>query len=469
MARKSRSAEPESRRPQQTQASPTIARQQAFQALKRVFQGLSLSVAQTQTLDSLIDSRDRALANELVKGVLRWRWQLEYFLSRLLEKPVKKKDADVQLVLLLALYELMACRTPEYAIINEAVELVRASGNKGAGRKWAAPMVNAVLRRFSRERHQLMASIDNDRVRYSHPDWILQKIKTDWPEEWQQILQANNQRPAFWLRVNMKHCSADRYLQILEENNIEAAKSALAGHALKLSGGVDVLTLPGFADGDVSVQDAGAQLAAELLNADSVPGCRVLDLCAAPGGKACHLLERYTTIDSLHAVEVDADRMKRVNENMRRLKLKAELIVADARDYSNWWNGEMFDRILIDAPCSGSGVIRRHPDIKSLRRESDMEQLQKLQTEILSAAWQMLKSEGELLYVTCSVFKDENQRQIAAFIADHDDAVEIDIDAPWGVACEHGRQLLPGERDADGFYYCRLKKTLLLPGTGTGR
>jgi 16S rRNA (cytosine967-C5)-methyltransferase len=433
----------------------------ALKTLQQVFSGQSLSAVQIRIIDKLEDKRDRGLANEIVNGVLRWRWQLEFFIAQLLTKPLKPKDSDVQLILLMALYELTECRTPDYAIINEAVELVRKSG-----KKWAASLVNAVLRRFTREKEQLLVSINSpstseEQVRYSHPGWILEKIKNDWPDNWQQILDANNQRPTFWLRVNQRQYSAMQYQQLLSDNEIESDTTVLAGHALKLSHGVDVHTLPGFAQGAVSVQDVGAQLVAELLNVSD--NHRVLDLCAAPGGKTCHLLERYKTIKSLVAVEFDERRMLRVKENLQRLQLNTELnvdlIVADAREYRQWWNGDNFDRILIDAPCSASGVIRRHPDIKTLRRESDIEQLVKLQSEILSSAWQMLESGGELLYVTCSVFKDENQNQAADFLSQNNDAVEIKINVDWGKSCECGRQLLPGEQDADGFYFCRFKKT----------
>lgn len=434
------------------------ARLAGLKALKQVFSGLSLSAAQIQAIDKLEDRRDRGLANELVNGVLRWRWQLEYFVSKLLAKPLKSKDSDVQLILLMALYELIECRTPDYAIINEAVELVRAPAGKGAGKKWAASLVNAVLRRFTREKDQLLASMHDDRVRYSHPDWLLEKIKTDWPDNWQQIIQANNQRPAFWLRVNQSQCTTSRYQQLLGESQIESDVSPVAESALKLSHGMDVRTLPGFDAGQVSVQDVGAQLTAKLMNINTSGHYRVLDLCAAPGGKTCHLLECYKSIDYLLAVELDEQRMQRVRENLQRLQLNAELLVADARDYEKWWSGEKFDRILIDAPCSGSGVIRRHPDIKTLRRESDIPHLVKLQAEILLAAWQMLVAGGELLYVTCSIFKDENQNQIKQFIADHGDAEDIKIEAHWGKACEYGRQLFPGEEDADGFYFCHLRK-----------
>jgi len=442
-----------------SKAKVSAARSASLKALKQVFNGQSLSAVQPHTTDLLEDARDRGLANEIVNGVLRWRWQLEFFISQLLKKPLKPKDLDVQLILLMALYELQQCRTPDYAVINESVELVRHPGKGMPGKKWAAGLINAVLRNFTREQEKLSASIKDGVVRYSHPPWLLEKIKADWPQDWQQILDANNQRPAFWLRVNHLQSSTLQYQQRLEEEGLESETAAFADAALKLAHGVDVRALPGFAEGVISVQDAGAQLVAELLDVSA--GNRVLDLCAAPGGKTCHLLERYPDLDHLLAVELEEKRMSRVSENLQRLKLedRAELVVADARDVAHWQTGEKFDRILIDAPCSASGVIRRHPDIKTLRRASDIAPLVELQAEILSAAWPALAAGGELLYVTCSVFKDENQNQIQAFLSCTEDAAAIKIEADWGEACEHGRQLFPGEQDADGFYFCRLKKT----------
>ncbi|GMR01564.1 MAG: 16S rRNA (cytosine(967)-C(5))-methyltransferase RsmB [Gammaproteobacteria bacterium] len=439
-------------------AKVSAARAASLITLKQVFHGQSLSAVQVHTTDKLEDARDRGLANEIVNGVLRWRWQLEFFISRLLKKPLKQKDFDVQLILLMALYELNECRTPDYAVINESVELVRHPGKNMAGKKWAAGLVNAVLRSFTREKEKLHLLVADDAVCFSHPAWILDKIKNDWPQHWQQILDANNQRPAFCLRVNQLQYSVSQYQQLLVKEGLESSTVSLADHALKLSHGIDVRLLPGFTEGSVSVQDAGAQLVAGLLNVSETD--RVLDLCAAPGGKTCHILERYQSVDRLLAVELDAQRILRVSENLQRLKLgsRAELIVADARDTKHWWDGDKFDRILIDAPCSASGVIRRHPDIKTLRRESDIAPLAKLQSEILNSAWQMLEAGGELLYVTCSIFNDENQNQIQNFLSVNDDAVEIKINADWGMACEYGRQLFPGEQDADGFYYCRLKK-----------
>jgi len=442
-------------------AKVSIARQAAIKCLRQVFKGQSLSVVQVHTIDILEDQRDRGLANELVNGVLRWRWRLESFTDVLLSKPLKAKDIDIQLILLMALYELTECRTPDYAIINEAVELVRKSG-----KKWAASLVNAVLRRFTREKEKIIAGLKSDSALYSHPDWIIDLIKRDWPADWQNILQANNQRPAFWLRVNQRQYDVKQYQQLLADMERDAEVTSLADHAIKLTSGIDVKTLPGFDSGAVSVQDAGAQLSAELLNLSADQ--KVLDLCAAPGGKTCHILEHCDSLHELTAVELDEKRMMRVQENLQRLKLSAEsipetgtdvtLIVADARDYQQWWQGELFDRILIDAPCSASGVIRRHPDIKTLRRESDIQVLVELQAEILLSAWQMLAPGGELLYVTCSIFKDENQNQIKQFLAGRSDAREIEISASWGKACDFGRQLLPGELDADGFYFCRLVK-----------
>ncbi len=446
----------------------SLARQASLKALKQVFSGQSLSAVQAQTIDSLEDKRDRGLANEIVNGVLRWRWQLEFFTTQLLSKKLKAKDQDVQLIILMALYELTECRTPDYAVINESVELVRKSG-----KQWAGSLVNAILRRYTREKDALADAVQNDAARFSHPEWMLEKIKKDWPEHWQQLLEANNQRPAFWLRVNKRQSDVLQYKKRLDEVSIESETTDLSDQALKLAQGIDVRQLPGFADGAVSVQDLGAQLSAALLNV--ADGHRVLDLCAAPGGKTTHILERYTSIKKLVAVESDEKRMQRVSENLHRLKLSSEengeavteLIVADAQDFKQWWDGEYFDRILIDAPCSASGVIRRHPDIKSLRRETDIQALVSLQAEILVAAWQMLAPAGELLYITCSVFKDENQEQMKNFITKTNSAAketsgrvsEIVIDADWGVACDHGRQLLPGEKEADGFYFCRLKKS----------
>jgi len=427
------------------------ARQVAIRVLEAVLvKGRSLATARLLVHDKL-EARERPLAMELVNGVLRWRFRLEALLAKLLSKSLRKKDVDIQLVLLLALYELTELSSPDYAVVNEAVNQTRR-----VGKKWASGMVNGVLRSFIRDREALLSSIDEDEVaRFSHPRWLIDLVKQDWPQQTVQILDANNQRPPMWLRVNASKISVEDYIKKLDAQQIIAIPHPLAEAALKLESPMDVSRLPGFAQGLVSVQDAAAQLAAKLLGAEN--GERVLDLCAAPGGKTCHLLETAANIE-MTAVELESLRMQRVQQNLDRLGLHAELIVGDATDTQSWWDGRLFDRVLVDAPCSASGVIRRHPDIKSLRHADDLDSLTKIQQQILLQAWSMLKPGGTLLYVTCSVLKRENELQIAQLMSVREEAVDIDIDEPWGNPCAHGRQLLPGDMDGDGFYYARLKK-----------
>lgn len=422
----------------------------ALKILHKVFQGRSLASVKNEV--NVLEQRQRALAMELVQGVLRWRWKLEYLLAQLMKKPLRAKEQELQLVLLLALYELMELSTPDYAVVNETVQLSRS-----LGKSWASGLVNGVLRSFIRDKSKYLSSTESDDVaKYSHPDWLIKLVRKDWPEHWQQILQANNQRPPLWLRVNRLQNETQQYKRLLDEQGIESTLHPAAPQAIMLERGIDVLSLPGFDQGAVSVQDVGAQLATGLL--DLHAGQNVLDLCAAPGGKTCHILEFEPEIKKLVAVELEEQRMQRVKENLDRLKLDAELIVADATDSSSWWGGEFFDRILVDAPCSASGVIRRHPDIKSLRREDDLASLAHTQQKILQQAWHMLSPGGLLLYVTCSVLRQENEAQITMLLSEHNDADEVILDSSWGVGCGHGRQLLPGEYDGDGFYFACISK-----------
>ncbi len=392
---------------------------------------------------------------ELVNGVLRWHWKLNFLLNQFLKKPLRNKDHDVKLLLLMALYELVELNTPDYAVVNEAV-----SASKVLGKQWAKAMINGVLRNFIRDQETVLKKMEsNQEAYYSHPYWLIALLKKDWPDRWQAILDANNQRPPLWLRVNAAQNKTEAYKSLLEEQGLPSSQHSSALQALKLEQGVDVTCLPGFAQGTVSVQDAGAQFAAALL--DVQKGQRVLDLCAAPGGKTCHVLELEKEIEMI-AVELEEKRMSRVKENLSRLNLEAELIVADASEDS-WWDGKQFDRIMVDAPCSSTGVIRRHPDIKVLRWEEDIKSLAEIQQKILQQAWQMLAPGGRLLYVTCSVLRQENEAQIANLLATQNNVVELDLieegSSEWGVACKHGRQLLPGEHDTDGFYFCALSKS----------
>ena len=435
----------------------TSSRAIALSILKKVLiQGRSLAVARS-CADSL-DGRERSFVMELVHGVLRWRWKLEYMLSRLLKKPLKSKDQDIQILLMIALYELMALSSAEYAVVNEAVQLSR-----NIGKSWASGLANGVLRSFIRDKENILSKAGEDEVaNYSHPAWLIKLLNKDWPDQWRSILDANNVRPPLWLRVNQLQKDVFAYRKLLNDD-VAATTYPYASQALKLERSVDVRSLPGFEQGMFSVQDAGAQLAAELL--DVKPGMKVLDMCAAPGGKTCHLLELEPQIKTLVVVELEKDRMERVRENLKRLRLdqlkpEINLIVGDAGNTSQWWHGELFDRILVDAPCSATGVIRRHPDIKSLRRQEDLSLLVETQQQILQQAAQMLAPGGLLLYITCSVLRQENEEQVAALLSARDDVSEESIDAPWGEACSHGRQLLPGEgeTDTDGFYYACLRK-----------
>ena len=410
----------------------------------------SLATAKS-LVDPVPDARDRALAMELVYGVLRWRIRLEALLAQLLRKPLKPRDQDIKLILLIALYELIELHTPDYAVVNEAVAQARR-----IGKQWASSMVNAVLRNFLRERENLLAAVDSDRTaRLSHPAWLIERIEQDWPDAVEQILAANNGRPPMWLRVNLGRVSVADYLDRLKAEGLDAQTHPLAKAALKLEPPLDVGRLPGFGEGLVSVQDASAQLAARLL--DVTTANRVLDVCAAPGGKTCHVLEAGAELE-MTAVELEPSRLLKVQQNLDRLGLRATLVVADASRAGDWWDGQPFDRILVDAPCSATGVIRRHPDIKSLRQPEDLQSLTGTQQRILSQSWQMLRPGGVLLYVTCSILRQENEAQIARLLSEQPDAVEVPIEANWGIRCRHGRQLLPGDMGGDGFYFARLKK-----------
>jgi len=350
------------------------------------------------------------------------------------------------------LYQLIYMRVPAHAAVDETVAAARK-----LGKEWAASVINAVLRNYQRRREELERRLEDNRVAvYAHPDWLIDRIQTDWPQDWRALLDANQQRPPMTLRVNVGRQSCAEYRQQCHAAGLETTPVRFAENALVLEKAVDVSRLPGFADGRVSVQDAGAQLAPALLDLQS--GQRVLDACAAPGGKSGHMLETRPDINLL-ALDIDDERLQRVDANLQRLRLKATLLQGDAAQPGSWWDGEPFDRILLDAPCSATGVIRRHPDIKYLRQAGDIDVLSATQASILTALWPLLKPGGRLLYVSCSILAQENHEQIENFLGQHQDARPLEIDVPWGRAMPVGRQVLTGSETMDGFYYaCIVKK-----------
>lgn len=404
---------------------------------------------------------DRALVQELAYGSLRWRFRLEAQLRLLLKQPLKRKDRDITALLLVGLYQLEYTNIPAHAAVHATVEAVRATG-----KRWAVTLANGVLRSYQRQRAELGAALLGRPAEWhAHPDWLVERLRGDWSEDWEAVLAANNQRPPLVVRVNPRRGSVAEYRAQLHAAGLAHAPLRYSDTGLCLQQPVAVERLPGFAAGAVSVQDAAAQLAAPLLNA--APGMRVLDACAAPGGKAAHILERTPQLAELIAVELDAARARRIDENLQRLGLAAQVLIADAAQPESWWDGRPFERILLDAPCSATGVIRRHPDIKSLRRDTDIGALAVTQARLLDALWPLLAPGGMLLYVTCSVLHQENDQQIAAFLQRQPQAREQRFEAAWGRALTQGRQILPGaaatesetwDGGMDGFYFAGLIK-----------
>ena len=429
----------------------------AARALAAVLNGKASLGSSLPPLLDRVEPRDRALAQDLAFGTARWQPRLALLMDKLLQKPFKAADRDVEALLLVGLYQLLHTRIPAHAAIGETVACVdklKKSSLKG--------LLNAVLRRAQREHEALLAELDRDPVLHTaHPRWLQKRLKTDWPEQWQAICAANNQHPPLLLRVNRRQGSREQYLAELQAAGIAAEPCAFSRDGIRLLEACDVKTLPGFMEGRISVQDEAAQLAADLL--DLAPGQRVLDACAAPGGKTCHLLEAEPGLSHVTAIDLEQSRLARVRDNLDRLGLDAELIAADGRATKVWWDGKPFQRILLDAPCSATGVIRRHPDIKLTRQEADIAALAQLQGELLDALWPTLEVGGILLYATCSVLPQENSDNIGAFLARTPGARELDITGPFGLKQAHGRQLLPQDGGHDGFYYAKLIKIAASP------
>lgn len=416
-------------------------------------------VARRRYLDAALDERlprapaaARALIQEMAYGTLRWFHRLAAIAALLLERPLKEKDGDIHALLLIGLYQLKYMRLPAHAAVTETVAAAEA-----LGKPWAKNLLNACLREYLRRAARLDEVIENDpTLQYSHPAWLIEEIRRVYPEHWERILAAGNERPPMVLRVNLLKNSRDEYLARLEAAGLAAAPHTAAESAVTIATPVAVAELPGFAQGCVSVQDAAAQLAAGLL--DARPGERVLDACAAPGGKTAHLLERTPALAECVALDADPARTALIEQNLARLGLNARVVVGDAAGPATWWDGRPFARILADAPCSATGVIRRHPDIKLRRRPEDLPKLIETQRRILDGLWPLLSRGGKLLYATCSILPRENEQQIEAFLARHADAREAPLVPPVGLARAAGRQILPGMEGMDGFYYAGLRK-----------
>ncbi|MDX1457975.1 MAG: 16S rRNA (cytosine(967)-C(5))-methyltransferase RsmB [Marinobacter sp.] len=419
----------------------------AAQTLLAVEQGQSLSQC-LPPAQARVGDNERSELQALSYGCCRWFHRLDAELQGRLKRPLRKQDRIVHHLMLVALFQLRFSQQATYAVLNETVEACRA-----LGKPHLTGLVNGVLRAAEREGEPAPARPE---VEWSHPDWMVAKLRHNWPEDWQDILAANNVQAPMTLRVNTRQISRDDYLARLDEVGIEASATSYAPKGIQLAHPVPVDRLPGFIDGTTSVQDEAAQLCTTLL--DLAPGQRVLDAGAAPGGKTCAILESCEGLAEVVAIDQSPERLPRIHENLDRLGLDAQVLAADAADTSQWWDGQPFDRILLDVPCSASGVIRRHPDIKLLRREEDIAPLAAIQLGLLDALWPTLAAGGRLVYATCSVFPQENHRIIQRFLKRQPEAQLEQPALTWGREMEAGRQLLPQPDGHDGFFYAVLIK-----------
>ncbi len=427
---------------------PISPRLLAAELIAGMWQGRSLSDQLPRELERTAPI-DRALAAELAQGVARWGHRLEAICQRLLNHPLEERHLVVRALLLVGIYQLAYLRIPPHAAVSETVNAA------GRVKPWARGLVNGVLRNYQRRAGEELAHIEQlPALHYSHPEWLVNRLQAAWPAQWEAILEAANQRPPMHLRVNRSRIDRKLYAAQLSSAGIAARPLPHCPDGLVLDTPIDVSQLPGFAEGLVSVQDGAAQLAALLL--DPTPGGTLLDACAAPGGKSCHLLE-ITPERSLTALDKEQRRMQRLHDNLARLGLHAEVVVGDAANPQGPWAERRYRQILLDLPCSATGVIRRHPDIKWLRREEDIAAMALRQRAILEAVWPLLEPGGTLLYVTCSLLPEENHEVVEAFLQHHPEAQVDPIDAAWGVACGPGRQLLPGNHGFDGLFYARLR------------
>ncbi|MFT3754758.1 MAG: 16S rRNA (cytosine(967)-C(5))-methyltransferase RsmB [Pseudoxanthomonas sp.] len=416
----------------------------AAKTLDAVLQGRSLKAELASTLPKITDPRDRALLEAICFAALRQRARYDAALRAWMQKPLGAKDGELRALLLAGFAQLDALQLPAHAALSATVEAVRT-----LGRPHQASMVNALLRRAQREG---LPTADDSAA---WPVWLRRKIEADWPQHTAQVYAASAQPAPLWLRVNRGKSIRDEYAEKLCEAGIAFSIDNALADAIRIDESIAVVDLPGFADGEVSVQDASAQQVADALAPP--PGANVLDACAAPGGKTAHLLERDASLRVL-ALDVDARRLAKVGDTLARVGVQAQLQAADASDTAAWWNGDPFDAILLDAPCSATGIVRRQPDVLLHRRAEDIAVLTALQARLLDALWKTLRPGGVLVYATCSILKDENERQIERFLQCTPDACAELLDDRFGHASGAGRQCFPGEGGADGFFYARLRR-----------
>jgi 16S rRNA (cytosine967-C5)-methyltransferase len=438
-----------------TAAAGAQPRAVAARALDAVLtRGQNLPAALEAAGLSELDPRDRSLASALAFGATRTHLRNQFIIDLLADRPFRRRDSVIPALLSVALYALLEQRSPDYAVVSATVEAV-----VPLGRQPMKGVVNALLRRFLRERDALLEKVRaDDQARWQHPQWLLDSLRRDWPDAWQDIVAAGNRQPPMWLRINLQRTDRQSWLRRLGKDVARIPAELPA--AVLLSEPLPVDSLPGFRDGDCSVQDGASQFAAALLNPQS--GMRVLDACAAPGGKTTHLLELSPALEELVALDISAERLARVAENLERLGQRATLVTGDALDPAAWWDGRPFDRILLDAPCSATGVIRRHPDIRFLRKATDIEALAEQQMRLLQSVWPLLKPGGRLLYSTCSMLRAENEQVIGRFLAAQGDAREVTLvdtaTVEPNALTAHGWQLLAGHADYDGFYYALMER-----------
>jgi 16S rRNA (cytosine967-C5)-methyltransferase len=412
--------------------------------------GASLREVMERSAPKLADPRDRALLMALLSEGARWWLRFDAAIDGLLEKSLRHKDPAVHALLVLGLVQLEILELQDYAAVAATVEAVRT-----LKRPQLAGLVNAVLRRWQRERESLLAKLDNKpQTRHAHPAWLAAALQRDWPAQAGAVMDADNREPPLVLRVNRQRSERSALIDQMRAAGYAAAPHPWLADALVLPHSADVTRMPGFEDGHFAVQDGAAQVAADL--ADLRDGLRVLDACAAPGGKACHLLER-ADID-LTALEFEPARAERIRQNLMRLRLNAKVLIGDAGVPKAWWKGQPFDRILIDAPCSATGVLRRRPDVRLHRRESDIVGMQAQQRRILAALWPLLAPGGRLVYITCSVLRAENEAIVGELLAAQADAQAVAFSLPTGQPAATGWQILPGDGDLDGMYYAALRK-----------